>query len=72
MPSRSPEIIREHKIKGNQNINLQSFHTTKTINTILYIDDEVLKVKTVVNIDGTLEIYIEKPNKSTKIITPTK
>ncbi|MCE5215139.1 MAG: hypothetical protein LLF83_10530 [Methanobacterium sp.] len=61
MSPKSPEKIKEHKIKGKKNINLQSFHTTKTINTLLYIDDEVLKVKTLVNIDGTLEIFIENP-----------
>lgn len=58
-----PGKIKERKIKGKKNINLQRFPTAKTSDTLLYVDDEVLKVKTVVNIDGTLEIFIATSDK---------
>jgi predicted house-cleaning NTP pyrophosphatase (Maf/HAM1 superfamily) len=54
------EKLRKLKIEGIKNVSLLSFPKAKTIDTLLYVDDSILTVKTVVNIDGKLEIFIEK------------
>lgn len=54
------EKLRKLKIEGIKNVSLLSFPKAKTIDTFLYVDDSILTVKTVVNIDGKLEIFIEK------------
>ena len=60
------EKLKKLKMEGIKNVSLLSFSSTKTIDTLLYVDDSILKVKTVVNIDGTLEIFIEKSKKVSK------
>lgn len=54
------EKLRKLKMEGIKNVSLLSFPKAKTIDTLLYVDDSILTVKTVVNIDGKLEIFIEK------------
>ncbi len=54
------EKLRKLKMEGIKNVSLLSFPKAKTIDTLLYVDDSILTVKTVVNIDGKLEISIEK------------
>ncbi len=54
------EKLKKLKIRGMKNISLVSFPSSKTINTLFYVDDTILKVKTIVNFDGSLEIFIEK------------
>ncbi len=60
--SETIEKMRELKIKKNNNItwvNLSS-NEIKAIKTVLYWEDLNSIVKTNINIDGTLEIFIEK------------
>ncbi|MGP8188303.1 MAG: hypothetical protein ACLQG5_00045 [Methanobacterium sp.] len=60
--SETIEKMRELKIKKNNNItwvNLSS-NEMKAIKTVLYWEDVNSIVKTNINIDGTLEIFIEK------------
>ncbi|HEY0195980.1 MAG TPA: hypothetical protein VGC02_00255 [Methanobacterium sp.] len=54
------EKLRKLKMEGIKNVSLLSFPSAKTADTIFYVDDSILTVKTVVNIDGSLEIFIEK------------
>lgn len=54
------EKLKKLKLEGIRNVSLLSFPRAKTIGTLLYVDDSILTVKTVVNINGTLEIFIEK------------
>ncbi len=54
------EKLKKLKLDGVKNVSLLSFPSAKIIETLLYVDDSILKVKTVVNIDGSLEIFIEK------------
>jgi hypothetical protein len=54
------EKLKELKIKGTKKINFLSFPSTKTANTLLYVDDSILKVRTLIKIDGGLEIFIER------------
>lgn len=54
------EKLKERKIKGEKNINFLSFPSSKIVDSLLYVDDSMLKVRTVMNIDGSLEIFIEK------------
>lgn len=54
------EKLRKLKMEGIRNVSLLSFPKANTIDTLLYVDDSILTVKTVVNIDGKLEIFIEK------------
>ncbi|MGP8022567.1 MAG: hypothetical protein ACLQG5_00585 [Methanobacterium sp.] len=56
------EKIRELKIKKSKTLTWISLPTTneiKTIKTVLYWEDGTSIVKTNINIDGTLEIFIE-------------
>jgi len=59
-PSELAEKLKELKIKGDKNISLLRFPSSKAVDTLLYVDDSILKVRTVVNMDGSLEIFIEK------------
>jgi len=62
-PPELEEKLKELKIKGDKNISLLSllrFPSSKTADTLLYVDDSIIKVRTVVNMDGSLEIFIEK------------
>jgi hypothetical protein len=52
--------LKDLKIKGTKKINFLSFPSTKTANTLLYVDDSILKVRTLIKIDGSLEIFIER------------
>ncbi len=56
------EKMRELKIKKNKDITWVSLPTNemKKIKTVLYWEDGTSIVKTIINIDGTLEIFIEK------------
>ncbi|NYB27856.1 MAG: hypothetical protein HVN34_11140 [Methanobacteriaceae archaeon] len=54
------EKLRKLKMEGIKNVSLLSSPQAKAIDTLLYVDDSILTVKTVVNIDGKLEIFIEK------------
>ncbi len=58
--SKVDEKLRKLKMEGIRNVSLLSFPKAKTIDTLLYVDDSILTVKTVVTIDGKLEIFIEK------------
>lgn len=59
-PPELEEKLKELKIKGDKNISLLRFPSSKTADTLLYVDDSIIKVRTVVNMDGSLEIFIEK------------
>lgn len=54
------EKLRKLKLDGIKNVNLLSFPSAKEAETLFYVDDSILIVKTMVNIDGKLEIFIEK------------
>jgi hypothetical protein len=54
------EKLKELKIKGTKKIKFLNFPSTKTANTLLYVDDSILKVRTLIKIDGSLEIFIER------------
>lgn len=45
---------------GIKNVSLLSLSSDKESETLFYVDDSILTIKTVVNIDGKLEIFIEK------------
>lgn len=55
------EKLKKLKMEGIKNVSLLSFPSAKTVDTFLYVDDSIV-VRTVVNIDGSLEIFIEKSN----------
>ena len=53
-------MLRKLKQKGIKNVSLLSIPKEKTVDTLFYVDDSILKVKTLVKMDGRLEIFIEK------------
>lgn len=59
-PSELSGKLKELKIKGDKNLSLLRFPSSKTVDTLLYVNDSILKIKTVVNVDGCLEIFIGK------------
>lgn len=54
------EKLKKLKMDGIKNVSLLSLSSDKESETLFYVDDSILTIKTVVNIDGKLEIFIEK------------
>lgn len=52
--------LKKLKMDGIKNVSLLSLSSDKESETLFYVDDSILTIKTVVNIDGKLEIFIEK------------
>jgi hypothetical protein len=52
--------LKKLKMDGIKNVSLLSLSSDKESETLFYVDDSILTIKTMVNIDGKLEIFIEK------------
>lgn len=64
MSSNVDDKLKKLKIESKPNASLLSFPSDKNIDTLFYVDDSILKFKTVINSDGKLEIFIEKAGKT--------